>query len=350
MTNLLGKSPRILVIGDLMIDQYLWGTSERISPESPVPIVSIDKESSILGGAGNVINNLKVLGANIDIISVLGDCSNSIELKKMLENIEVNTKYLVTEKNRLTSKKSRIISSHQQVARYDLESKHDIDSKSQNKILRIINKIISNYEVILISDYGKGVLTTELTKSLIKLANENSIKTLVDPKGNNFSKYNGAFILTPNVKEASEATRINISGKGSLKKAIIQLKSEHSLGVSLVTLSEGGVAVYDDKFRVHPTHVKEVFDVTGAGDTVLAALGFSIACGFDIDDAVKFANRAAGVVVSKIGSATASINEIINYTKDFKEINSKKNILSYSEIITTVEKLKRSGNKIILSI
>jgi len=209
MINLLGKSPKLLVIGDLMIDHYLWGSCERISPEAPVQVVNVEHESSVLGGAGNVINNLRALGAQVDVISVIGGCEISDELKKLLADIKVNTEYLITQKDRITSKKSRIIASQQQVVRYDRESTNEISSESQKSILDTFSCIIRNYDGILLSDYGKGVLTFELTQSLITIANENGKKVLVDPKGLDYSKYKGAYLLTPNKKEASEATQID---------------------------------------------------------------------------------------------------------------------------------------------
>ena len=192
MIDTSNKNPRLLVIGDLIIDQYLWGDSERISPEAPVQIVNINQESIMLGGAGNVISNLKALGANVDIISVIGNCEISNGLKKLLKNIEINTKYLVTQKNRVSSKKSRIISSKQQVIRFDQESTEAISKKSQELIITTFKKIVLDYEIILLSDYGKGVLTEDLTKSLIDIANRNNKKVLVDPKGSDYSKYKGA--------------------------------------------------------------------------------------------------------------------------------------------------------------
>ena len=293
MIDLHNKSPKLLVIGDLMIDQYLWGTCERISPEAPVQIVSVDNEDTLLGGAGNVVNNLKALGAKVDVIGVVGNCTISDELKVLLGNIEVNTKYLFTEKDRITSKKSRIIASQQQVVRYDRESTVEINIKSQELILDTFNKIVSDYDVVLLSDYGKGVLTIQLTQSLIDVANKHNKKVLVDPKGEDYSKYKGAYLLTPNKNEASKSTKINITDNTSLNQAIVKLKSECDLGVSLITLSEKGIAIYDDELRIHPTNAREVYDVTGAGDTVLASLGFALACENDIDSAVKFSNLAA---------------------------------------------------------
>ena len=349
MIDLQTKTPKILVVGDLMIDHYLWGSCERISPEAPVQVVSVTKESSVLGGAGNVINNLSALGAQVDVISVLGGCEISDELKELLTDIKVNTQYLITQKDRITSKKSRIIAAHQQVARYDRESTDEINNESQKSILISFKKIITNYDAVLLSDYGKGVLTTELTQSLISIANKHNKKVLVDPKGLDYSKYKGAYLLTPNKKEASEATQINIKDDASLSQAITQLKTQCDLDVSLITLSEQGVAIYDDNLRTHPTVAREVFDVTGAGDTVLASLGFSLAYNYDIDSAVEFANLAAGVVVGKIGSATATLNEIIEYESSLNKSSSDAHIKTLDEIAALSTELKARGKKIVFT-
>jgi len=349
MKNLKGQSPKILVVGDLMIDHYLWGSCERISPEAPVQVINVKSESTLLGGAGNVINNLKALGAQVDVISVVGDCEISDELKELLGNINVDAQYLITQKDRITSKKSRIIASQQQVVRYDRENTDEINDESQEKLLSYYKKIIKNYDNVLLSDYGKGVLTHSLTQELIKIANNNSKKVLIDPKGLNYSKYRGAYLLTPNKKEASEATQINIIDDDSLTKAIIQLKSKCSLDVSLITLSDQGVAIYDNNLRTHPTVAREVFDVTGAGDTILASLGFALACGYNIDDAVEFANLASGVVVGKIGSATATLNEIIEYESSLNKSTSDEHIKTFDEIKDLVADLKKRGKKIVFT-
>jgi len=349
MIDLQGKSPRLLVVGDLMIDHYLWGSCERISPEAPVQVVNVNSESSVLGGAGNVINNLRALGAKVDVISVVGGCEISDELKKLLNNINVNTQYLITQKDRITSKKSRIIAAQQQVVRYDRESSDEISAESQKQILDSFTSIIANYDGVLLSDYGKGVLTSSLTHSLITVANKAGKKVMVDPKGLDYSKYKGAYLLTPNKKEASEATQVSINDEASLTQAITQLKVECDLTVSLITLSEQGVAIYDDELRTHPTVAREVYDVTGAGDTVLASLGFALACGVDIDDAVEFSNLAAGVVVGKIGSATATLNEIIEYESSLNKSTSDEHIKTLSEITILSEELKARGKKIIFT-
>ena len=256
---------------------------------------------------------------------------------------------MITQKDRITSKKSRIIASQQQVIRYDRESSNEIDSKAQKEILGTFKSIIKNYDCVLLSDYGKGVLTKELTRSLITIANKNNKKVLVDPKGLDYSKYKGAYLLTPNKNEASEATKVNITDNASLTQAIIQLKIQCDLDVSLITLSEQGVAIYDDKLRTHPTVAREVFDVTGAGDTVLASLGFALACGYEIDDSVEFSNLAAGVVVGKIGSATATLNEIIEYESSLNKSTSDEHIKTLGEITALSEELKTRDKKIIFT-
>jgi D-beta-D-heptose 7-phosphate kinase / D-beta-D-heptose 1-phosphate adenosyltransferase len=349
MINLTKKAPNLIVIGDLMVDHYLWGSCERISPEAPVQIVDIENDSKVLGGAGNVINNLQALGAKVDVISVIGECDISKVLLKMLSEIGVDPKYLITQKDRKTSKKSRIIASQQQVIRYDHESTEEINKASEKSILEIFNKIVSNFDLIFLSDYGKGVLTRELTQKLISIANKNNKKVLVDPKGLDYSKYKGAFLLTPNKKEASEATQINIKDESSLTEAITVLKNKFDLNYSLITLSEQGVAIFDNELRIYPTFAREVFDVTGAGDTILASLGFAISSENTIDEAIKFANLAAGVVVGKIGSSTATLNEIIEYESSINKSSSDMHIKTVDEIYQIVNKLKNKNKKIVFT-
>jgi D-beta-D-heptose 7-phosphate kinase/D-beta-D-heptose 1-phosphate adenosyltransferase len=349
MINIHNKSPKILVIGDLIIDHYLWGTSERISPEAPVPVINVKNESIILGGAANVINNLKSLGAKVDVLSVLGECEVSTEVVKLLENIKIDTKNLIIQKGRVTSKKSRIIASQQQIVRFDREIIDEINMESQDQIVEKYLEIADNYDCILLSDYGKGVLTYNLTQSIIKFANKHNIKVLVDPKGLDYSKYKGSYLLTPNKKEASEATQINIKGENSLIEALLKLKSEYDLNVSLITLGEGGMAIYDHEFKKYPTIAREVFDVTGAGDTVLAALGFALACEIKIEEAIKFSNLAASVVIGKIGSATATLNEIIEYESSINKSSSDKHIKTQLEITSVCNDLRSRGKKIVFT-
>ncbi|PUE65647.1 D-glycero-beta-D-manno-heptose-7-phosphate kinase [Arcobacter lacus] len=347
--KMLSKKPNILVIGDLMIDHYLWGSCDRISPEAPVQVVNVKKESSVLGGAGNVINNLFTLGATVDVISVIGDDNVANELKSLLEKIKISTSNLIVENNRKTSKKSRLIASQQQVLRYDMESIDDINEESHKKIISNLEKNIKKYSSIILSDYGKGVLTTKLTQDIINIANKNGVKVLVDPKGKDYSKYKGSYTLTPNKKEAQEATNIDIKDENSLINALKNLKEKCDLEVSLITLSEQGIAIFDENLTIKPTVAREVYDVTGAGDTVIASIAFALGNDLNINEAVSFANLAAGVVVGKLGSATTTLDEIYEYESSLHKSNSNSHIKTFEEIEKLASKLHSLGKKIVFT-
>lgn len=349
MIQLKNLTPKILVIGDLMIDHYLWGSCERISPEAPVQVVDVRNETTVLGGAGNAINNLKTLGAEVSISSVIGDDDNGNELLSMLNSIGVKTDKVFTQKSRKTSKKSRVIATSQQVLRYDNESKSDISSESVNKILTSLNDELSSFEIIVLSDYGKGVLTAKLCQGIINAAKKHNVKVLVDPKGSDFSKYKGAYLLTPNKKEAILATGIEIDDEKSLEQALLQLKKKCDLDISLITLSEDGIATYDENVKVFPTVAKEVFDVTGAGDTVIASIAFALSVGKNIEETAAFANLAAGVVVGKIGSATVTLEEIEEYEASLHKSTSDAHIKTFDEIGSIVDRYRRNGKSIVFT-
>lgn len=349
MKELKKFTPNILVVGDLMIDHYLWGSCNRISPEAPVQVVDIAKETTVLGGAGNVINNLKALGSDVAVASVIGDDANGVELLEMLKEIGVDTKNINIQNGRKTSKKSRVIASSQQIIRYDKESKDCISDAISKAMLNALSNSIKNYDAIILSDYGKGVLSDWFCRGIIDLANKSGIKVLVDPKGSDFTKYRGAYLLTPNKKEAVLATGIDIKDDESLKEALLKLKSQCNLGISLITLSEDGIAVYDEVMKKFPTVAKEVFDVTGAGDTVIASIAFALSANKSIEEVAKFANLAAGVVVGKIGSATVSLDEIFDYEASLHKTTSDAHIKSFDEIEKIVERYKQSGKKVVFT-
>jgi len=349
MKSLKKAQPNILVVGDLMIDHYLWGSCDRISPEAPVQVVDIAKETTVLGGAGNVINNLKALGALVSVAGVIGDDDNGKELVEMLQSIDVDTQHLLTQTRRKTSKKSRIIAVSQQILRYDKESKDDISVDSVQNITQTISAHIHQYDAIILSDYGKGVLTEQLCQNIITLAKQHAVKVLVDPKGSDFSKYKGAYLLTPNKKEAMLATGIDIVDENSLQKALLQLKSACDLDISLITLSEDGIAIYDDIMKRFPTVAKEVFDVTGAGDTVIASIAYALSAGKSIEETAQFANLAAGVVVGKIGSATVTIDEIEEYEASLHKSTSDAHIKSFEEIKKIVQRYKEQGKTVVFT-
>ncbi len=349
MQALKKANPNILVIGDLMIDHYLWGSAERISPEAPVQVVDIAKESSVLGGAGNVVNNLISLGATVNVASVVGDDEIAKELTIMLKSIGVKTEGLITQAGRKTSKKSRVIAANQQILRYDKESKETISSDSVSKIITAIEKDLFVTDMIILSDYGKGVISDELSQAVITLANSKKIKVIVDPKGTDYSKYRGAHMLTPNKKEASEATQIEIKDDDSLKAALLSLKEQCDLERSMITLSEDGIAIYDGAVKRFATVAQEVFDVTGAGDTVIASIAFALSAGLSIEETARFSNLAAGVVVGKVGSATVTLDEIEIYESKLHQSNSDAHIKSFEDIDRIVKHAKEQGQRVVFT-
>ncbi len=343
------KNPKILVVGDLMIDHYLWGSCNRISPEAPVQVVDIKKETTVLGGAGNVVNNLRALGADVMVMSVIGDDEVASELSLMLDNLGVQ-RFLILDENRQTTKKSRIIASHQQVVRYDRESKQGIDEVCERAINLKIFETIHEYDLVILSDYGKGVLSESLVHKIIFAASGASIKVLVDPKGEDYSKYRGAYLLTPNKTEAKLATGVDIVDDESLLEALKKLRDSASLEIPMITLSEDGIAILDgEKIIKKPTVAREVYDVTGAGDTVIASLGYSLAKNETIEKAIEFANLAAGVVVGKLGSATATLDEIEEYKSTLHKSSIESHIKTFDEIAKIVERLKVNGKKIVFT-
>ncbi|WP_457606245.1 D-glycero-beta-D-manno-heptose-7-phosphate kinase [Nitratifractor sp.] len=349
MHNYLSCHPHLLVLGDLMIDHYLWGKTERISPEAPVPVVDVSQESEVLGGAGNVVNNLVALGAQVRVASVIGPDENGVRLRRMLDGLGVESSMLIEEPGRRTTRKSRVIASHQQVIRFDSETRQPITPRSEDRLLELLEEAMGEIDTLLISDYGKGVLSERLTQGAIRLARERGVRVMVDPKGRDYSKYRGATAITPNKKEASEATGIPIVDEASLRQAGFRLKEELGLERAIVTLSEEGMAIFGEEMRIIPTVAREVYDVTGAGDTVIATLGFVRACGGEIDEAARIANAAAAVVVGKLGSATATWEEILAYEASLHTSATDERIRSREEIAETVERLRQQGKKIVFT-
>ncbi len=327
--------PRILIIGDLMLDHYVWGSVERISPEAPVQILKILRENNRLGGASNVALNLISLGAKAHICGIIGDDMDGKSIVALLDSAGINRDLLCVNSDFQSIKKTRFIASNQQVLRVDRES---VDMSLDSQVLARIAESISEFNAIILSDYGKGALGVEFTKAIIALANEKKIPILCDPKGDDYSKYANATLLTPNRKEAQIATNIRIDSGDSLLSALKKLKNDYNLTYALITLSEDGMAIYDKNLTQIPTLAKEVYDVTGAGDTVISALAFGLCNGMDIYESAKFANAAAAVVVGKIGSAQATHAEIAEIMDDM-----------HIDEIELIADLKRNGKKIVFT-
>ncbi|MDD3344461.1 MAG: D-glycero-beta-D-manno-heptose 1-phosphate adenylyltransferase, partial [Sulfurospirillaceae bacterium] len=300
-------------------------------------------ETIVLGGAGNVVNNLVSLGASVSVLSVVGDDANGQELFLMLQNLGVDARGVIQQKGRKTSKKSRVIASHQQVVRYDSESKEAITTLCEEQLLEQAQTMMANVDVILLSDYGKGVLTSRVTSQLIALAQQYQKRILVDPKGDDYRKYSGATLITPNKKEASIASKIAIVDDQSLQEAGHFLKQSLALEYAIVTLSEDGMAIFGEKFEKIPTVAREVYDVTGAGDTVLASLGYALACGLNVQEAASFSNKAAAVVVGKLGSATASLDEVDAYEHSLAKATVQSKIKTKEEMVRLLSHTKNQN-------
>ncbi len=307
------KNCKVLVIGDYLLDEYIFGTVESVSTEAPVPIVSVSSYNYELGGAGNVVNNLASLGASVFAAGIAGTDYNGKKLMEKLEEQRVDVRGMYIDKRRTTTKKTRIVASNQQVLRVDWETTKPVSRTAQNELIDSVQKLAPKVDVILISDHGNGLLSESVLASIFSIARKHSKITILDPCGTDYKKYNGATIITPNVKEVSLVTGIEIVGKNSILKSGIELLKTTNAEGLLVTCGKDGIIIFGrsaQPFEIE-TQAKQVYDVAGASETVLALLGLSLASGGSFKDAATVANVAAGIVVSKFGAATVTEKEII---------------------------------------
>ncbi|MCX5678407.1 MAG: D-glycero-beta-D-manno-heptose-7-phosphate kinase [Candidatus Omnitrophica bacterium] len=307
------KKSSVLVIGDLMLDEFIWGEVTRISPEAPVPVVWVKKESFMPGGASNVANNLRSLGADVHLVGVVGDDENGAILKGELEQKGIRTAGIVTDDSRPTILKTRVVAHHQQVVRIDKENKDRLKDTVIDKMSAHIKGMIKNVDAVIVEDYAKGVITPALLKKIIPLARHNKKIIAVDPKEEHFKYYKGISVITPNNHEASKAVGFEIKDDATLRKAGAKLLSKLGCRIVLITLGENGMAVFQKNKPMEqiPTVAQEVFDVSGAGDTVIASYALSLAAGADPIVAAHISNCAAGIVVGKVGIAVVSPDELL---------------------------------------
>jgi D-beta-D-heptose 7-phosphate kinase/D-beta-D-heptose 1-phosphate adenosyltransferase len=341
---------RILVLGDLMIDEYLWGEVERISPEAPVQIVSVARDTTTLGGAGNVAHNLVALGAKVSVSSVIGAGENAKLLLKLFEDLGVDTEGLIQDPNRPTTRKTRIIAGHQQVLRIDRETKQEISGDHADRLVQFCKKRIDDFQVVLLSDYGKGLFTEPLLRRLIDTAEEHKKVIIVDPKGLNFKKYAGATAVTPNKREASLAAGIEIVDDVSLIAAGQKLVQDIPVQKVLMSCGKEGMFLFEhgeEPYRISH-EARQVFDVSGAGDTVLAVLGLGLASGADFRQAAALANVAAGIVVGKVGTATVSGEELLKALEPSVRALAVKQ-KTMSDLVPIVERLRAEGKTIVMT-
>lgn len=308
-----GTRPNILVIGDLMIDHYVWGEATRLSPEAPVPVVNVKNESTTLGGAANVAQNLITLGAKVTLAGVIGDDISGGQLKNILEQEGINTCALVNDASRPTTVKTRVLAGSHQLVRVDREVSDAISRQTEDDLLNKLSGCIPGADIILFSDYNKGLFSPSATRRIIEAAHWHQKKVIVDPKGLNYSKYKGAYIIKPNRKELTEAVKTekirNIDDLQLAAKIIFEQTQAEYL---VVTLSEEGMAILSElTYKLLPVKATEVFDVTGAGDTVLATMAYFMASGLTVEEACELANHAAAIVIRRVGSITTTIDEIV---------------------------------------
>jgi rfaE bifunctional protein kinase chain/domain len=310
--NAVGQSP-VTVIGDVMLDKYYLGEVKRISPEAPVPITRVLEQKNVLGGAGNVAHNLSRLGCRVQLIGVVGQDESKAALSKLLQSADMSEDYLILS-SRPTTTKLRVIGGHQQMMRLDFEDTEPLSAKLENAVLDKVQLSISQgTDCIILSDYAKGLCTPRLCRQVIKLANKNAIPVVVDPKGDKWQKYQGAAYITPNLKEVGEALKKNIANAdGPVVAAAEAIRKRFNIAGVIVTRSEHGLSYAGQGQTFHiPTLAQEVFDVSGAGDTVIAVFGCALAGGLDVFAAAYVANVAAGVVVGKVGTYAISQPDLL---------------------------------------
>ena len=303
---------RVLVIGDLMIDEYLWGRVDRISPEAPVPVVTVERENHTLGGAGNVINNLTAMGAKVSAVGTAGTGKAGRMILEKLKDLGVHTHGIISESDRPTTLKTRIIASSQQVLRIDREVRRPISPETLARLKDIITSMMDRVDLIIISDYDKGLVTPALVAHTVDLARKKGVLTLADPKSLKFDKYARVSVLTPNQKEAAVAANMDITSQKDLFAAGESLLNTVALDKLVITCGKHGMVLFEKNAAPHviASRARQVFDVSGAGDTVISLLGLSLASGASFLDSAVVANAGAGIVVGKVGTATPTIAEL----------------------------------------
>lgn len=327
---------KIAVMGDFMLDHYFYGEAKRLSPEAPVPVVLVKEEKYLLGGAGNVVRNIRGFGAEVYAFGIIGEDQEGSKIIDLLINEGVFVDNIFQSNSHITTLKSRIVVDGHQVVRVDKEKLIESSLNLQKLVIDNLISIIHEVDVLVLSDYGKGMFNDNLLREIINLCNSKGVKVLVDPKGKDFTKYQGAYLVTPNKLEAMLATDVEIFDKKTIKTALTRLKDILQNESQIITLGSEGIAMLkDEEFSILPALAKDVIDVTGAGDTVIASLAFQLALGKNLKESIIFSNKAASIVVQKNGSAVVTLGEIeklsmkdscmkvFNNIDDFEEIYNK---------------------------
>lgn len=307
---------KVAVIGDLMLDTYWWGNVERISPEAPVPVVAVSKREKRIGGAGNVALNVQALGASVAVLSIIGDDEDGVQLKQLLLENNIDTRFILESKKRITTNKIRIISRNQHMMRLDAEVVHDLEDSDEEKLKNQIEKYIATErpDVVILEDYNKGILTKNIIEQTIRFCNQHKVITAVDPKRKNFFCYQQATLFKPNMAEVFTALNLlpEVVTNELLSHIHLQLKEKLQHDISLITLSEKGIFYQEDKDgHILPSHRRSIADVSGAGDTVIAVASLVYAATKNIDLAAKISNIAGGIVCEEVGTVAIQKEKLL---------------------------------------
>ncbi|MBN1905524.1 MAG: D-glycero-beta-D-manno-heptose-7-phosphate kinase [Deltaproteobacteria bacterium] len=314
-------SSRIMVIGDMILDEYVWGDVARISPEAPVPVVDVTSETKRLGGATNVLNNINSLGGKCIICGVVGNDEYGSHLVDRINELGISTEGIIVDNNRQTSIKTRVVARNQQVVRYDRETKRPIDQAIMKRLLRSIEENFNDIDAIIISDYGKGVITSRMISAIKEIVSGSSVIVTVDPKPENFSHYKDVDIITPNHHEAATFCGFAINDDESLTRAGEYILDKLKCRSVLITQGKDGMTLFESgEEPCHiPTVAQKVFDVSGAGDTVISTLSLGLASGMNRISAALISNFASGIVVGEVGTSTVTARQLKEAIKGRKK-------------------------------
>lgn len=344
------SSRRVLVVGDLMLDRYLWGVVERISPEAPVPVVRLDHKTHVVGGAANVAANLRALGCAVFLAGAVGADEDGRQLVELLQSSGIETAGILVMPDRPTICKTRILGCQQQMLRVDIEKPGELSSELQSQLLAEIKAHISTCSAIILSDYGKGLLSDSICQTIIRYGQEMSIPTFVDPKGLHYKKYAGCDVISPNRMELAAATSTDYSDLELLLQKGERLRTDLGIRHLVVTLGELGIAVQEPGGgHRFPALAREVFDVSGAGDTVIATTGAAVAAGLPLHEAIRLANVAAGIVVGKLGTVPISKDELLARLTYDGEASYTDKICSLEALLKRVAQWRVAGQKIVFT-
>jgi D-beta-D-heptose 7-phosphate kinase/D-beta-D-heptose 1-phosphate adenosyltransferase len=339
----------VLVAGDFMLDEYIWGKVSRISPEAPVTVVEVERETRTLGGAGNVVNNLAALGANVEVIGLVGDDTPAATLRQELGRLQVEAAGLFTDPARHTTRKTRVYGGQQQVVRIDRETRTPAPASFTARALEYLKDRLPNLAALILSDYAKGALTPEFLREAIRLAREHKVPVVVDPKGQDYSPYAQATVITPNVKELEQTVGRALGNWEERVAAAQELRQRLDIDALLVTEGAAGMTLVgpEGAVRLQARTPREVFDVSGAGDTVVAVLTLGMAAGFSLSEAASLANLAAGVVVTKRGTAPVLLSEMEGELKG--HVHQEEKIVALAELSFIVPHLKAQGKRVVFT-